>query len=82
MGIIHDRMEWREYDRLCDGTNDVDKLIMDIVKESDGLSGRSLRKLPFTAYSQWCCGRQVATVEYLRALLKVIIVMNWCMFNV
>lgn len=76
MGIIGDRKEWCKYDVLSVGTSDVNKLMMDVVKESDGLSGRSLRKLPFTAYSQWCCGRQVTTMEYLQALRKAIRVVN------
>ena len=49
-------------------------LLGECVHESEGLSGRALRKLPFQAFVEWLCGRttSVSLKEYLMALKKTI----------
>lgn len=47
-------------------------LFHDCIVESEGLSGRALRKLPFQAYALWLCGRRVVLREYLLALKRTI----------
>ena len=49
-------------------------LLGECVSESEGLSGRALRKLPFQAFMEWLCGRMtsVSLREYLMALKKTI----------
>ena len=49
-------------------------LFGECVNESDGLSGRALRKLPFQAFVGWLCGRttSVSLKEFLMALKKTI----------
>ena len=63
-GIITHAIDWNQ--------SDYQSCMNEIICASEGLSGRSLRKLPFTAYSQWCCGRRVSGLEYLSALRNAV----------
>lgn len=49
-------------------------ILHDCVLESEGLSGRALRKLPFQAYARWLCGRTVGLNEFLAAMKRSITV--------
>lgn len=58
----------------CEDATSVPGLLRDCVLESEGLSGRALRKLPFQAYARWLCGRTVGLGEFLAAMKRSITV--------
>ena len=73
-GIIRDDAQWCSLEEMKARTeNAVCSLLLEIIAESDGLSGRALRKLPFQAYSQWLCGRTVSLFEFLSALKNAVL---------
>lgn len=47
VGIIRNNLEWMEYAEMKRGEDEVFRLLCEIVMETEGLSGRALRKLPF-----------------------------------
>ena len=49
VGIIRDDVKWVHYRVMCNEKNEVYQLLCEIVKATEGLSGRALRKLPFQA---------------------------------
>ena len=63
----------------CEDATSIPGLLRDCVLESDGMSGRALRKLPFQAYARWLCGRSVGLDEFLVAMKRSITVgmVNW-----
>lgn len=75
-GIIQDNTLSFDYEIVMssEDSNEVMSLLRDCVCESDGLSGRCLRKLPFQAYAMWLCGCVVSLKEYLDALKRSILV--------
>lgn len=46
--------------------------LMDISQQSLGLSGRSLRKIPFIAYSLFICNSPTPLDKFLEALAKAV----------
>lgn len=46
--------------------------LMDISQRSLGLSGRSLRKIPFIAYSLYICNSPAPLDQFLDALKKAV----------
>lgn len=58
----------------CEDATSMPGLLRDCVLESEGLSGRALRKLPFQAYARWLCGRTVGLNEFLAAMKRSITV--------
>ena len=47
VGIIRDGVEWVEYAEMKRRDEDEFRRLCEVVKETEGLSGRALRKLPF-----------------------------------
>ncbi|KAK8807691.1 hypothetical protein JH06_4085 [Blastocystis sp. subtype 4] len=74
--IIQDSIPRFDYETVMasEGSDEVFSLFRECVYESDGLSGRCLRKLPFQAYAMWLCGSTVSLKEYLNALKRSVIV--------
>lgn len=71
-GILCDSVSFDEWSARCEQGSEVIRLMIAVVKESEGLSGRALRKLPFAAYSQGCYGKRVTTEAFLRELLQAV----------
>ena len=82
-GIIQDSVPTFDYETVMtsEGSDDVLSLLRECVCESEGLSGRCLRKLPFQAYAMWLCGCPVSVKEYLNALKRSVIVGNWLLIH-
>lgn len=64
-------MNWKPFTQLNEECEE-DRLLISLVKESEGFSGRTLRKLPFTTYSKWCCGREVTCNEFIYYMKRCI----------
>ena len=47
VGIIRDGVAWVEYGEMKQREDEVFRRLCEVVKETEGLSGRALRKLPF-----------------------------------
>ncbi|KAK8819466.1 hypothetical protein WA556_002456, partial [Blastocystis sp. ATCC 50177/Nand II] len=73
VGIIRDGVAWVEYGEMKQREDEVFRRLCEVVKETEGLSGRALRKLPFQAYSQYLCGQFILLRDYLVALKKAVL---------
>ena len=71
VGVLKDNVNWKLFTQLNEEYEE-DRLLISLVKESEGFSGRTLRKLPFTTYSKWCCGREVTCNEFIYYMKRCI----------